>query len=250
MKKLFLFLFLIQFLFCAQSFGQIAKIIDTQGKVLVKEGFDIPWKDAKINMLLEKTAEIKTADSSECIIAFDEELENIMAIKSDSHIKLEDISPVKVFLPQGRVFSLIDDIVKIQDFQVRTPVAVAGVRGTGKSVEHKGNKTIVKCFKGKVNIKGQGGGQEGVGGGSGLEIIEGLLQDIFGLTQEDYEEWDYFVNLIEELRAGGKSWDEVADFLEDLRDDQRDDFHDDGFRDTRKDNEGSSGQSECEKRGE
>jgi len=250
MKKVFLLLFFVQFLVCPLVFSQIAKIVDFQGKVLVKEGFDIPWKDAKMNMLLEKDAEIKTADSSECIVAFDEELENIMAIKSNSHIKLEDINPAKVFLPQGRVFSLIDDIAKIQDFQVRTPVAIAGVRGTGKSVEHKGNKTTVKCFKGKVNVKGQGGGQEGVGKGSGLEIIEGLLQDIFGLTKEDYKEWDYFVNLIKELRTGGKSWNEVADFLEDLRDDQKDDFHDDDFRDIRKDreNSGESGGECIEKR--
>jgi hypothetical protein len=240
MKKIFLFLVLIALFTVSSAFCQIAKIVDVQGEVRVKRKANLAWEKARLQMFLWPESEVKTEELSECTIAFDEELQNVLTIKENSHIRIEDIRPVKLFLPKGRVFSLIDDIAQLQEFQVRTPTAVAGVRGTGKSLEADDNGTTVKCFKGKTWVaglddKGSQKATRDLWQGTGISVGPGgILGDIFNLTGQDYKEWDAFEDFVEGRRASSRSPRKQDDFLDELKEEKKYDLRDDFFEDQRR----------------
>lgn len=212
MKRVFNFLVFtaIILLFSSSVFAQSAKIVDLKGKVSVKKELSAAWQEAKINMLLSKSAEIKTAKDSLCTLAFDEELKNIMTIKENSQVKLESIIPAKVFLPEGRVFSLIDNLSSIEKFEVRTPTAIAGARGTGFSVENLNGQTLTSCYKHFVYVMGldkQGntGEVKELAEKFGITINpDGSWEGPFGLSPEALKEWQDFVGYLESLGSDGQ----------------------------------------------
>ena len=247
MKRCFLFLAVLGLFFSSSVFAQVAKIVAVSGDVLVKKDKAFTWEKAKLEMLLEKEAEIKTGKFSECTIAFDEELNNMLTIKENSRIRLQELKPVEVFLPKGRVFSLIDDLASLHEFKVRTPTAVAGVRGTGDSVDSRTDGTTVKCYKGSVDVEGldSNGRQKNktsISGGSGIDVgLDGSLGNPFGLSGRDWDEWDDFLDGVKDTRKDREPEEALgsggSDVLDDFQDERRDDFRDDIFEDLRRDQE-------------
>jgi len=208
MKRLFsgvLFLAL-TLLFCTCVLAQEARIIDVKGNVSVKKEVSAQWEKAKINMLLGKDAEVKTYKDSFCTLAFDEELKNVMRIQENSQMKLETVIPAKIFLPEGRVFSLIDNLAAVEKFEIRTPTAVAGARGTGLSVTFSNSNTVVICYEHMVYVmdltKGITGQLKELAEKFGITLgPDGSWQGPLPLTAEQLKEWQDFLNYIQELRG-------------------------------------------------
>jgi len=188
------------------GFSQIAKIIDMGGSVSIKQTKSSNWQPAKIDMYLDKDAELKTAKGAFCTLSFDERLENILTIQENSHIRIESLSPGEIFLPKGRVFSLIEDLARLQQFSVRTPVAVAGVRGTGDSVEHGKLGTVIKCFEGEIqtlrlNTSGKIIAQEILSEGRGVDVDRrGAVRKMFELSDFERHEWNRFRTAVDQRR--------------------------------------------------
>jgi len=209
MKKLFTLFGIMQLLwFPGLVLAQTAKVVDIQGQVLVKNEASASWDAAKINMLLPKDAEIQTKTGSRCTLAFDEELKNILTVQENSHIKLDNIKPGNVFLSEGRVFSLIKNLPKTEKFQVRTPTAIAGARGTGWSTSFENGKTGAFCFEDKIvtegtNNSGEPVCEKDVDSGYGVEIREGcVMSDVFPLDDTQKREWNGFVSNINVIVEG------------------------------------------------
>ncbi|MEM7816752.1 MAG: FecR domain-containing protein, partial [Candidatus Aenigmatarchaeota archaeon] len=155
MKRFYIFLVFGIFLIFLNSFSQTTiRIIDIKGEVLVKISPTQPWEKARVNMPLNKETEIQTKINSECTIGFDTDLRNVLTLKENSQVKVEEILPAKVFLSKGRVFSLIKDVASLKEFKVRTPVAIAGVKGTGFSMENTDSGSVIKCFEDEVDVTG------------------------------------------------------------------------------------------------
>lgn len=206
MKTLYVSIVLMQCV-CLSAFGQIAKIIETYSDVTVKKSASSRWQKAQPDMYLEREAEIKTGSASRCMLTFDEDLKNILTIEENSHIHIENVQPSVLYLPRGRVFSLIEDIAKIGEFKVRTPVAIAGVRGTGDSIEATKNGTTIKCFEGKIYAQlfdyyGEGLIERMVFEGLGVHIdADGQLGDMFFLDEYEYDLWNSFRGELTNSRA-------------------------------------------------
>lgn len=262
MKKILVFSVMLSVILCAPAlFAQSAKIIDLKGAVTVKQERDSDWEKAKINTLLYREAEVKTEKKSECTLAFDDEIENILTIKENSHIKLESILPGNIYLPEGRVFSLIDNISKIQNFEIKTPTAIAGVRGTGWLSSFLNNNSSFSCFEDNVNIEGtdsQGKktGKKNLPAGFGLNVGPGgNIGDLFNLGAKDLKEWQDFKENMQNLKKffakgagswpGGSGWQNP---LGDLKDEHRDLLQDDALEKQRRDDEErrDTGQGELE----
>jgi FecR protein len=202
-----LFLFSIFFIiFTSSVFSQVAKIVEIKGEVKVKQKKETAFKPAKIDTYLQRKAQVKVGGNSFCRIAFDENLTNIITIQENSHIHIEGLLPGEVFMPRGRVFSLIEDLVLIRSFKVRTPVAVAGVRGTGDTVETDGREIEVKCFEGTLyvhtlNKRGKIAVKEDLHQGEGLRAESGgKIKDLFKVSDADTYEWIRFKNDILTLK--------------------------------------------------
>jgi hypothetical protein len=234
--KRLIVVFLFSLLLVGSAFAQEAKILYVKGKVSIKKDAAASWEKAKISTILGKQAEVKTEAKSECTLAFDETMKNILTLKEHSWVKLEDIKPAAIFLPQGRVFALIDDLAKVEKFEIRTPTAVAGVRGTGESVAFDKGLSIVKCFKDTVYVQGldaQGKSlnERALTEGFGVDVdAAGSLGEAFALKDSDMQEWRRFEASSEHIQRDaertGSDNKAGAGSLDDLKRDTRQDYSD------------------------
>jgi hypothetical protein len=249
----------VSFLFCAMLFfpiclfAQTAKVVDLKGKVQIKAGDAASWEKARLNMLLGKQAEVKTDKDSSCTLAFDEEMKNILTVNENSYIKIENLKPGKIFLPEGRVFSLIKNMAKVDQFQIRTPTAIAGARGTGwESRNHEGRSSFL-CFEDTIHVEGvdnEGNvtGESDLGSGFGMDVGEGgMMGGQFGLKDTDYESWNSFTDNVGAVtgtgdNAGdtGSAADNNSADVSDLKEDQRQDFQANNAETTRQQEEHTS----------
>jgi len=245
MKKLIILFFSFLFICSYSLFAQVAEIIEVKGSVFIRQEKDSSWKKAEVEAFLDKGSSVKTDKSSECAISFDDALENVMTIKENSQVSIESLLPVNVSLPQGKVFALIDNLHKVKDFQVRTPTAVSGVRGTGESVESGKDGSKFKCFKGKIYVKGTGGqgGKKGLRQGWGVHSGKGgEFSPLFKLGGLDYSGWHKFLEDVNNQREHrgkepGLKHKGSSGFLKDLKQDNKDSYRDDKFKDLRKEKE-------------
>lgn len=209
MKKIFMFFGIAQLLlFPGPGLAQTAKVIDVQGQVLVKKEVSASWDEAKINMLLKKDAEIRTKAGARCTLAFDEEHKNILTVQENSLIKLENIKPGNIFLPEGRVFSLIKNLSKAEKFQIRTPTAIAGARGTGWATGFHGGLTNVACFSDTAFVNGldesgQVTEERDLPSGFSVGVGEGgIFGDMSPLSDADNRQGSEFIQYSQGLGAG------------------------------------------------
>ena len=188
------------------AFAQEARIIEVVGEVFARADSDSSWKRAEIDLLLSKDGEIKTESGSSCILAFDEKRKNIIKIDESTEIMIESVFPGKVFLPEGRVFSFIKDLNATEKFEVRTPKAVSGARGTGWLTVVSEGRTEVSCFDHEIYVGSIGENGEV---GAKIELQEGLqihvenatveYQNIKEIPDSAKQEWQSFVGAVEQL---------------------------------------------------
>jgi hypothetical protein len=140
----------------AQS-AQVAEIVYVSGTVRIKTITAPGWVDAKEGMVVKEGDIIKTEVDSNAELAFGEGLKNILNVFPSSQLVISKFKPGCVKLEEGRVFSLIKSLEKGSTFEVRTPTAVAGARGTGWGVGLQDDSTEVQDFEQTVYAAGLNG---------------------------------------------------------------------------------------------
>lgn len=133
---------------------ETATIIYLRGQVKVQHPGEDTWVLAKEGMILKDNDKIKTFADSEAEIALDPALKNIVKLETETEVVLQSLRTKKVYMPEGKVFSIIESLPSDSSFEVRTPTAVAGVAGSGISVETDGRRTEAGCFEDKGYVMG------------------------------------------------------------------------------------------------
>ncbi len=132
-----------------------AKVLFMSGDVKVKPAGQDDWVEAYVNMELSGGDTIKTGWRAWVEIVFDENLKNITRIDDRTEIILSEVSPMRLNLMKGEVLSLVEKLDKGSTFEIRTPTAVCGVRGSGMSAKTDGKKkTTVNAFENAAFAKG------------------------------------------------------------------------------------------------
>ena len=237
----------------SSAYAYSAKVIGLEGKVMIRENKDAVWSDAAVGDALGAGSEVQTFTASSCTMAFDDEKKNVVALKEDSNIRIESISPGNIFLSEGRVFSLIKNIERKSSFEIRTPTVTAGARGTGWSVSKIADTSRVKCFEDRVNIKANDkSGNEvrvfDLKKGFGVAVDEnGSPGAVFELVKQDLWQWNEFRRDLDKLRQSkesvSKDGRESLGILEDetehqdLRQEQESSFHEDEYLEERRESE-------------
>lgn len=174
---------------------QVAEIISTTGEVKLLPAASRDWISAQVGMKVKEGDIIKTMDSSSAELAFGEGLNNILNIFANSQLVISRLEPGLVKLEEGRVFSLIQKISRGSTFEVRTPTAVAGARGTGWGVSHNGGQSDISGFERSVYVAGLGSSGELLGradmnAGSKTSVLQGSGPGAFlPLTDNEKYEW-------------------------------------------------------------
>ncbi len=160
--KYLLNLLMIFFIVCnANATDQnVPKIKDKKGDVLYKSQ-NTSWSDAKIDQVLAIKDSIKTAEDSYVDVEFD--MLNLFRLKAMSEIIVGNLpeesqkngSAKKLYnfnLLSGNIVAKLKKLPEKTRFEIQTPVAIAGARGTAFSVSASDKKTDIVVMESKVSI--------------------------------------------------------------------------------------------------
>ncbi len=147
-----------------------ATIVFVKGKAEVQRRGERAWRAAEIKMAVYPGDKLSTEDGAELEVKTDDG--SVLKLKDRSLLEIDamekqakplaTITSLKLGL--GKLLGCIRKLSsKESKFDVTTPTAVAGVRGTVFAVFAEGDSTELDVLKGKVAVSGQVGAEQMVG---------------------------------------------------------------------------------------
>jgi len=148
-----------------------AKLTSVKGDVQTRASASASWQGAKTGDTIAEGAQIKCGPGAEAVVGWGKG--NVLKVSALSSVTFTGLSAdgsssnSKMTLESGKVFAKSGKLTKGSAFEVRTPTAVAGVRGTG----FEATPSSFSVVEGTVAVSA--GGQEiEVGAGMMVEVPE------------------------------------------------------------------------------
>ncbi len=151
--RLVVFLF---FVLGACTFARAAEIIHLEGSVQVQDANSDEWRAASVGMTLKEGDRVRTARRSSVDIVLDGARKNTVRIEQKALVTLNSSvagEMDRIDLSRGKVYANLEGLKAEQGFEVTTPSAVAGVRGSSYSVYAERDADEVQALKDSVFIK-------------------------------------------------------------------------------------------------
>jgi hypothetical protein len=200
-----------------------AVILYLQGDVKVQAERSIKWTEAAVGMILKKGDSIKTGPRSWAELRIEADYTNVFRMREKTLIKLAYLWPAEISLLKGEIRSLVEGLSKGSTFQIETPLAVCGVRGTGWDTQTDGKKDAVYTYEEEVHFSPKGQAEE--------EIIEegkrGILKDpkrpvaIGRVSFSRIRSWEKWIESLIERGIITRSKEEMQNKFKKLRDKQK-----------------------------
>lgn len=149
---LLILLLMVSFVF-AESKPRV-KVISISGDSRYLSSGEATWQALEKNKYLYSGDSIKTGSDANVNLAFDNEKMNIVGIEPATYVVLKLEDPEKIELIDGEVFALIKNLPHGSSFEIRTPTAVSGARGTGWGTKANKNETTVSGYEDDSYVKG------------------------------------------------------------------------------------------------
>ncbi len=159
-----------------------AEITYLEGNVQVQSPKDNLWKTAEKGMKVDIGDSIRTARHSLADVVLDEAKKNSIRIDPSTLVVLNSSTPGvvdRLDLSRGKVLSNLEGLKSGLSFEVNTPSAVCGVRGSSYSVYVERDTDEVTAFKDTVFLKTYDA--------SGNELPEVMLPEGFKTLIERFE---------------------------------------------------------------
>ncbi|MFC1570824.1 FecR domain-containing protein [Candidatus Omnitrophota bacterium] len=175
MKKVVTYIVMLFFIGCIASVSDASvdnvyevAVVDITGDVEVDTKANGTWITPWVGMKLLKEAIIKTGSKSSADIVFDAEGLNVLHIRENSEVNIQDAS---VNLPEGSVLANFSNLKPGSSFVVQTPTAACGIRGSGMGVDVFNEITSVQAYEHSVYVQGLDASGNPIG--KTVEIPEG-----------------------------------------------------------------------------
>lgn len=139
--------------------GTHVTIYNLEGRVEILRSGETVWGDAVENMKLYSGDGIKTWQDSFVEVAFDKEKNNRCRIDPNTHVVILLKNTEKIELISGEMFTKLMKLAEGSTFEIRTPTAICGARGTSWGTIASSVRTVVEAFS--DNIYAQGIDQNG-----------------------------------------------------------------------------------------
>lgn len=199
MRRILAGIFFLCFAFPVSSMAGEAHIILVQGNVEMKLPHTDQWQKADLNVVVSQGTELKTNEGGTCTLSFNSSNSRIVKVDDKTQVKVSEFQGDGVFLTQGRVFALIKDKSNKQPFEVRTPTAVAGARGTGWITEQDNLKTKVSClddvvYVAQVDQQGNIGEHQDLRAGLEIEIDNQTKSEAREVGELNKAHWKDFIS--------------------------------------------------------
>ena len=133
-----------------------AEMILVEGSVQVQSPVDKEWKNAEKGMQVQIGDSVRTARHSRAEIALDTDKKNTVRVEEKTLVVLNSATAGTVDrldLTRGRVYANLEGIKEGLGFEVNTPSAVAGVRGSSYMVYVERDGDEVAAYKDTVYLR-------------------------------------------------------------------------------------------------
>ncbi len=215
-------LFVLFFVVAFVSVLQAAMITNLEGNVQVQSAADKSWTKAKVGMAVNIGDSIQTARSSMADVALDESNKNTIRVDESTLVVITSSNAAdinKLDLSHGKVYANVEEVKAGLGFEVKTPSAVAGVRGTGLSVESSQRRDEVAAFKDSVFVKSfdsQGRQIDEITIPEGFKAMVERFEKAGELSKLSEDEMDRFNNM-KEGRSGQSSVEQRAEKVAEIQ---------------------------------
>ena len=201
MKKLIALLVLLSFILTglpisASAQASSAKVISYSGNVDIFKTDSVDAVGCAAGMKFKTGDRIKTGAEAYVEMAFDRKSDSIVRVEENSNVVLMLKGNDKIELIDGEILTRLQNMPKEAIFQVRTPAAVCGARGTGLGVSHN-PRTEADAFENDSYVKGIG--KDGKAMKEEFTIKEGFRRIVekfkapskmMKLTDRNYDKWN------------------------------------------------------------
>lgn len=192
----------------ALSVGEAVKIVMVKGNPQIMKAQKAQWESCAIEMAVGTGDRIKTSGGEAVDIAFTLKSTVAMRIEENSDVFIKNnASPYSTELLNGAVMASIGGLPRGSKFEVRTPTAVSGARGTAWRSSTDGNRSVFDSFEKSIYIIGiDAAGKEMEGEltvESGFRAVvdrferPSRIEKLSGADMERWSEWKA------EMREGG-----------------------------------------------
>lgn len=110
-----------------------------------------------IGTLLNAQDKITTGQDAFVEVAYDDMHKDVLRIGAESRVVLESAvieKKTNIFMDRGQIILKLEKLEKGSTFKIRTPIAIAGVRGTSFGVKLIGDQAIITDYESKIFVKG------------------------------------------------------------------------------------------------
>ncbi len=122
-------------------------------QVLLDSAGETEWSRVRKNVLLEAGDSIKVGADSMAELNLDGDEAKLIRLSGNTQATIIFDSNEKIELLEGEVFASIKNISSGSTFEIRTPTAICGVRGTDWSVKATAENTDVEAFDDDLYVK-------------------------------------------------------------------------------------------------
>ncbi len=149
------FLFL-TFTACLYAEGEALAIKALTGRVLIKPAGAAEWSEATAGQIVNEKDSLKTEADSNVLLEFSDK--STVALRPGTEITIEDLklgeaaSKVNINMPIGDLRAILQKMSPDSEFNVKTPMAISGARGTTFYVNATPTSTSVYVTDGAINF--------------------------------------------------------------------------------------------------
>lgn len=130
------------------------KALSVSGRAEYLTAGKTAWERLKKGQYLYTGDSVKTYINASVDLSFDGSRKNLVTVKPDTHVVLKLEDPERIELIDGEVFYLVKSLPRGSTFEIRTPTAVCGARGTGGGAKANKNETVVSGYEKDSYVKG------------------------------------------------------------------------------------------------
>ncbi len=116
------------------------EVLNIKG-LAIAAGADSADRNLKQGDLLKAGEEVTVGDDSYVDLAYDKDWQNVTRLEANTRIKIVSVAPTKLSMQNGSIFSKLKKLPKDSEFELKTPTAVATVRGTEYKASYLKGKT-------------------------------------------------------------------------------------------------------------
>jgi len=211
MKKILVLMICAVFAFSGAAFSaeETVTVVSFAGDVKITPAGSNSPVACEEGMVLGEGARVITGDGSEVTLAFDKPKRNLVKAKSNTEVVIKLIGAEKIELIDGELFTLLKNLKRGEEFQVRTPCAVCGARGTGWVMITDGVTTWMGVFQNDVWMQGIDPNGNPIGDkfwtGAGFFRVTGQFQLPGGAQKMTQEQLNAFLAEFG-LSGAGSNW--------------------------------------------